>query len=301
MQLLSLGALLLLGVGAKGAGATFSSSFDRRAKELDIRVTSSQFAVRRILKDGWAMAPKGEKFLVVNYTVRNSGAGPEQYGRDSVTFSVTDAGQSTVVGESAARFLDNFSDDLLPGKFLADTVVLEVPNDLDSPKLSMLINGKRSTVDLMPFLQKAQGPYLRDNGKQAFDTISGTRKQVLPVGGWDVSLEETTITKQSPNLYMAAALDEQFLLASVKFRNVLNEEQTIDSGVVSAAIIDDKGKEHIWNQYVLADREGEIVSVPLRGKGVATVRLPFLLPKNAIPKKLRLTDPTSGRTCIVTL
>lgn len=293
--------MMLLVIGFKGADATFTSSFDRRARELDIRITSSQFAVRRILKDGWAMAPKGEKFLVVNYTVRNSGGEPVQYGRDSVTFSVSNANQSVVVGESAARFLDNYADDLLPGKALADSVVLEVPNDLTSPKLSMLVNGRRSTVDLTPFLQKAEGPYLQDDGKKAFDTISGVRKQLLPVGGWDVSVEETAVTTQSPNLYMAVALGEQFFIATVKFRNALNEEQTIDSGVLSAAVIDDKGKEHSWNQYVLAERGGDIVSIPMRSKAKATIRMPFVLPKGVVPKRLRLTDPTSGRTSIVTL
>lgn len=69
-------------------------SEDTDALGFEVKVSEAAFTVRYQYSQGWALAPKGAKLLILKYTVKNTSPTPLEYSRESV--SIAEIGRAHV-------------------------------------------------------------------------------------------------------------------------------------------------------------------------------------------------------------
>ena len=288
-------------LGAMALASTLNSRSPGSELSLQVEVKSAAYAVRIVERDQWAIAPRGEKFLVVNLGVSNRGSTPVEYSAQAISLSVVDPENGSPVESSIARSgLSSFAE-IPAGAAKTDTVVLEVPSNLRKAALKTITPTETRTIDLGPKLRPVTGAYLFDGGNSAVDEVLGNRGQDVPVGVWDIRMERVLETRQSPHPYLFATEAERFVMVEVTCKNVLSTTRTLDKSGFRSNVIDTDGTYHPWNRYMLDKAGKDVVAIELKPGKSATVVLPFILTKNFKPKTLRITDPISGRAAMIDL
>ncbi|MDX2066542.1 MAG: hypothetical protein SFX74_12455 [Fimbriimonadaceae bacterium] len=271
------------------------------AVQLNVQIDSARFAVLHEYEDGWALAPKGMKLLILRYTVSNRANYPVEYSRESVSLAVTESSGLLTSSLSPAGLAENHFLDLRPGQSASDTIWIEVPAAMRDPRVRLRAGQSDTTTAIGKLIRPERGSYFAPDGYTVMDELPGKIGQPTAFGTWTLRVNAVENDVPSKSHLIVKATKHRLMSFSLEFANAIRTDQIFDASALNAILVGADGKTINWNRFLLnAEGTDTITSTIRRGKR-ANARIYFSLPPGFEAASLRMEDPSSGRTVIYRL
>lgn len=295
--------LFILGVSVLGLPAMtgFVGRQSSDAGELRVTVDEATFAIRHLQKDRWAVATRGNKLLVLKYTVRNPGNYPLEYSQETVALSLIRDGKRTSLSMSSPNALSTLPFMQIPARgSVQDSVTIEVPNDETASEVELRIGNTRNKLDLRNRVRTDFGPFLSVDGK-AKDDVFGAYNERMPLGTWDVAIQSIQPATGRIHFNVVPSAEQSVFVVTLQATNVVNETQVLDASAFTAELTTEDGDKVRWGRMVLHAKDAEYLEQPVKPNGRTTGRYVFYVPKGERVAKVTFIDPSSGRTANIDL
>jgi hypothetical protein len=267
----------------------------------EVKVSEASFTVRHQYGQGWALAPKGAKLLVLKYTVKNTSPTPLEYSRESVSIAIRRGNGDRQISISApARLVDSAVMELGPGKSVEDTTWLEVPNGEESPKVVVRMNGSERTLPIPVKIENQLGVFGKPGTLVALDEVETTKTENLRVGAWNFGLGKVNYSERAPSFRVQAPPLHGYANVPVKFENPLRSSQALSNYALNWEGICTGGKVAKWSRTLL-NAKGEPFEAEVPAGRASSAQLVFFVPTKERILAIRAIDPSSGRSIVFRL
>jgi len=282
-------------VAAPGVAYPVTGSVSRFVFRLD----EATYAVRHVTPDQFAFASLGHKLLILKYTLKNAESHALDYTAGAVRVQVLGMQNETYTGANAAlRFLDG-PRSLKPGEAVTETVVLEIPGALATPRLVARIGGAELKYDLTGRVKPLSGPFAGANGSVSVDEHEAAKGQKTPLGAFDLKLVSIESTREAPEPSLQLGTGEQFAIATVELTNATRQPQAVSYASVTPEMTAADGTKVEWTRMFLGNKAGDPLRENLGGRRTIVGRFVFKVKSGQRPAELRLFDAVSGRRSIL--
>jgi hypothetical protein len=273
-------------------------SEDTDALGFEVKVSEAAFTVRHQYGQGWALAPKGAKLLILKYAVKNTSPTPLEYSRESVSIAVRRGNGERQISISApARLLGTPVMELAPGKTLEDMTWLEVPNDDEKPTVVVRMNGVERSLPIPAKIDNQLGVFGKPGTLVALDEVETTKIENLRVGAWNFGLGKVSYSDRAPSFRVQAPPLHGYAVVPVKFENPLRSSQALSSYALNWEGICAGGKVAKWSRSLL-NAKGEPFEAEVPPGRASSGQLVFFVPAKERIVGIRATDPSSGRSIV---
>ena len=266
---------------------------------LDIKVNGAIFATRYQYEHGWEIAGKGQKLLVLKYTLANRADTAREYSRTAVNFGIVlPNGEKKRVLTIPEKLLSSPKVQIAPGQTVSDITCLEVPADLETPNLYLYINRGEKRLSLDVKIENQLGIFGRPSSNVALDEAETQLKDTLRLGVWNVQLSKPSYSKEPPSFRVQAPADFGYAIVPVRFENPLGDSQGLTAYAMRWDATTTDGRPVKWSRMLLTD-DGDSLDQEVKSHRSASGRLIFYVPSGAKLASVRATDPSSGRAITV--
>lgn len=252
-------------------------------------------------EDGWALAPKGMKLLILRYTVTNRADYSVEYSRESVSVAVSEPSGLLTSSLSPAGLADAHFLDLRPGQSASDTIWIEVPAALRDPKVRLRAGQTDTTTTIGKMIRPEKGNYFAPDGYTVMDEFIGSVGQSAPFGTWSLRLNAIENDASSKSHLIVKAAKHRLISIGVEMTNVIRADQVFDASALNAMLVGRDGKTINWNRFLLNPSGTDTITATIRRGKRGTGRIYFSIPPGFDATTLRVEDPSSGRTVIYRL
>jgi hypothetical protein len=274
---------------------------DNDALGFELKVNAAAFTVRHQYGNGWALAPKGAKLLILKYTVKNTSPTPLEYSRESVSIAVRRGNGERQISISApARLMDTAELELAPGKTLEDMTWLEVPNDDENPNVVVRMNGSERPLPIPVKIENQLGVFGKPGTLVAVDEVETTKAENLRVGAWNFGIGKVSYSDRTPSYRVQAPPLHAYGSVAVKFENPLRSSQALSSYALNWEGICSDGKVAKWSRTLL-NAKGEPLETEVPAGRASSAQLVFFVPAKEKIQAIRAIDPSSGRSIVFRL
>ena len=273
-----------------------------RIGKFQIILTGASFATRVNYSDT-AVAEKGKKFLVLNYTLQNPGK--EELGVDwsSVRFTVVSADNTNHENVELILNPEKMSPvslQLKPAQKAPFVTFIEVPADDPIPKLIVQSEGAPVIrFDLKGKVKKFTGMYAAPDGVKVLDTGNAKLKEKVELGFFDFVVEKVEESTAALG-EITAEEDKKLVVVQVAYTNPGQVGRALDWGTYTLAMKDANNEGIDFRDTLLRAVGNTGLSAEIKPGETVRGRLIFSAAKEAKPDSL-MFSLGEGRSAVISL
>jgi hypothetical protein len=265
-------------------------------------LVSASFATRVVAQDAMILAPKGKKFLILNYTVQNPTQGPLDFARGDIRFTVVGADNADHEDSQNIYAPDTMAPlavSLKPVQKIPVLTYVEVPANDPIPKL-MAMSGAAPVLrfDLKGKVKKFTGPFAKADGvtvEEAGSVPVGTK---FEAGTYDVVVEK--VEDVTTNLgEFELGEDRKFIVVTITLTNASKTDLPIDTGFLNFSMKDAAGEDVEFGGSVLKGVGNTYLSGTLKPGASVKARVLFTAAKDANASSVTVTSTETERSVTV--
>lgn len=270
-----------------------------REGPVNFTLTGAEYRVQRVNIGELMYAPGvEEKLLVLHYTVHNPNPEATHYRFDTLNFMAVDSNSinheyvQAVGKEGTTEALDMH---LRPGQKVAAYTVLKVPAKGRVIKL-MVSHYSGGAVLRFPepkFIGALAAPYGDNDGLDARAEVTAERGQYYPLLGWDVRLDDLSLSMESPTPEVEKEENQQFAIATITLRNNSVDDIRLHPDLFNFTLVTSDDEKVEYNRYLLKKGRGESADANLKPGEQYTARIFFQIASDLKPKALLASEPES--------
>lgn len=271
--------------------------------ELHISVDSVAVAPYFAAAEDLIVAKKGERLLLINYTVQNPQKGRDMrldYG--SFRFTAISPNDGNFTGNEyiyQTETLTRYSGDLKPAQKVKVTAILKIYPEGPVKKI-MVQKGPGAVLryDLDGKLTKTTNSFA-PNGLDFVDEIKIPMSQKFDVGGTEVEVQEVAVHPGNVGRYSPNG--RAFYTVQLKLTNLQKKAQKYDWNTFTPSMTDENGESLIYfKDFVSVTTQSSISADVEPGESVRGW-LVFVGPKGLVPNKLKLLHNSTSRSAAVSI
>jgi hypothetical protein len=265
-------------------------------------LTSASFATR-VVHDDTAVAEKGQKFLVLNFTVQNPGKAAVRLGTGAIKFTVVSADNEN--HESADELLNPETMRLIeievkPAQKVPVVAYVAVPAGDPIPKL-IVSSGEAPVLrfDLKGKVKKFIGMFAAPDGVTALDIGKAKIGEKIELGHLDITVEKI---EESPTAIGEMDLPEgqKVVILTVAYSNSTKVTRAIDSASYVLSMKDANDETIEYRETLLRAVGNTALTENIKPGETKRGRLIFAAAKEATPANVTF-GWGEGRAVLVSL
>ncbi len=275
-----------------------------KGDELHLTLDSVAVAPYFSAGDDLILAKKGERILLINYTVQNPQKSKDmRLDWNSFKFTAISPNDGNFTGSNYIYQTDTgtrYSSDLKPAQKVKVTAVLTIYPDGPLKKL-MVQRGSGAVLryDLDGKLTKTTSSFA-PNGLDFVDEIKTPINQKFDVGGTEVEVQEIAVHPGALGRYSASTTNA-FFTVQLKLTNLHKKKQKYDWNTFTPSLTDENGEAlNYFKDFVSVTSQSSLATEVDPGESVRGW-LVFTGPKAIVPTKLKLQHNWTSRTATLSL
>jgi hypothetical protein len=260
------------------------------------RLDDAYFTTRYVSGSETAVASRGEKLMVLRYTVLNQDNHKVEYGPNTVQFAAKGKDRAYTISSAPMDLIGRDNDEIAPGASKTDIVWFEVPSSEQEMRLNVRVGSSAELgYDLRSQVRPPTGPYVDDKSKVVLDEIEVRPNQLAPIGLYDAAVESITPQRGQILDGFLPGSGDVFYLVQVRYTNQTHQPLSLETYSITPELLDKDGKQIEWTRAMVGAKSSQhYASVLAPGKS-DVVRYVFRPKAGQVADFVRLYDTTSGR------
>jgi len=263
------------------------------------RLDDAYFTTRYIAPNETAVASRGNKLMVLRYSVLNQDNHSVEFGPTTVQFAAKGKERAYTVCCAPMELVGQDNGELPPGSSKAGIVWFEVPSAEADMRLNVRVGSSPELgFDLRSQVRAAKGAFVDDKTGGILDELEVGTKQAAPVGLFDATVESVSVRNGQILDGFLPGSGDPYCLVQVKLVNQTRQPLSLETFSVTPELYDQQGKLIEWTRTMISPKSPKDYSTVLNSGQSDVVQYVFRPKSGQVARCVKLFDTTSGRRSI---
>ena len=263
------------------------------------RLDDAYFTTRYISPNETAVAARGNKLMVLRYSVLNQDNHPVEFGPTTVQFAAKGKDRGYTVSSAPMELIGRDNRELSPGASKAGIVWFEVPSNEADMRLNVRVGSSPELgFDLRSQVRPATGPFVDEKTGGILDELEVIAKHAAPVGLFDATVESVAMRTGQILDGFLPGIGDPYYIVQVKLVNQTRQPLSLETFSITPELYDQQGNLIEWTRAMVSLKSPKFYSTVLNSGQSDVVQYVFHPKSGQVAKCVKLFDTTSGRRSI---